>query len=104
MGELLTDEERWQAVEEEASNANPWSPDFLIPGRPNLSDVVRGFARFIVAVIRYRILGGWEPLSVRQQVDSANLDRQLGPDRLAEIAAFMEEPFDFSGDFDSFDH
>ena len=104
MGELLTDEERWQAIEEEASNANPWSPDFLIPGRPNLSDILRGLARWFVAVIRYWTLGGWGPLSLRQQIESTNIDRQLGPDRLAEIAAFMEEPFDFSGDFDSFDH
>ena len=100
MGELLTDEERWQAIEEEAANPK----DFLIAHGINMTDRLRGLARYLVAVVRYWAVGGWKPLTVRQQIESTNIDRQLGPDRLAEIAAFMEEPFDFSGDFDSFDH
>ena len=67
MGQLFTEEmqaelERWQAIEAEARNP----VDCLIPSRPNLSDTLRGFARWIVAAIRYRTVGGWEPLSLRR--------------------------------------
>ena len=67
MGQLFTEEmqaelERWQAIEAEARNP----VDCLIPSRPNLSDTLRGFARWFVAAIRYRTVGGWEPLSLRR--------------------------------------
>ena len=65
MGQLFTEEmqaelERWQAIEAEARN----QVDCLIPSRPKLSDTLRGFARWFVAAIRYRTVGGWEPLSL----------------------------------------
>ncbi len=67
MGQLFTEEmqaelERWQAIEAEARNP----VDCLIPSRPKLSDTLRGFARWFVAAIRYRTVGGWEPLSLRR--------------------------------------
>ena len=66
MGQLFTEEmqaelERWQAIEAEARNP----VDCLIPSRPNLSATLRGFARWFVAAIRYRTVGGWEPLRRR---------------------------------------
>lgn len=67
MGQLFTEEmqaelERLQAIEAEARNP----VDCLIPSRPKLSDTLRGFARWFVAAIRYRTVGGWEPLSLRR--------------------------------------
>ena len=102
MGQLWTDEmeEHWQAVFEEAANPT----DFLIAHDINLHDRLRALFRYVVAAIRYRILGGWEPSSLQRQIESANIERQLGPERLAEAGAWLkEEPFDFSEHCDFLD-
>ena len=105
MGERWTearqrDLERWQAVQEEAANPQ----DFLIAHDLNMHDRLRGFARYTVAAITYRTLGGDKPLSLRLEIESANIDRQIGPARLKECEDWLkEEPFFVSGDFDWFD-
>ncbi len=90
--EMEAELQRWQAIEEEAANPK----DFLVAHDINLNDHLRGLVRYAVAAIRHRILGGWEPLFPRQQIESANIQRHLGPERLVEIAAFIHEPFAFS--------
>ena len=81
-----------QAIEEAA---NP--KDFLIAHDINMNDRLRGLAHYAVAAIRYWIVGGWAPLSLRLEVEFANIRRQIGPERLAESKAFLEEePFGFS--------
>jgi hypothetical protein len=86
-------EEHWKAVCEEAANPT----DFLIAHDINLNDRLRGLFRYALDAIRYRILGGWKPLPLRQQIETANIERQIGPAREAEAAAWLkEEPFDFS--------
>ena len=95
MGQLWTreHEEHWQAVFAEAANPK----DFLIAHDITMGDRLRGFACYAVAAIRHRVLGGWEPLPLRQQIETANIERQIGPAREAEAAAWLEEePFDFS--------
>lgn len=101
MGRLWTNEmeEHWQAIFEEAANPK----DFLIAHDINMNDCLRGLAHYAVAAIRYWTVGGWEPASLRLVIESANIRRQIGPERIAESKAFLEEePFDF-GDFDWFD-
>jgi len=63
--------------------------DFLIAD-PGYRDVVVGLAHYIVAAIRYRVVGGWRPLSLRLQIESANIRRQIGPARLKECAEWLE--------------
>ena len=95
MGQLWTRkiEEHWQAVFEEAANPT----DFLIARDISMGDRLRGLFRCALDAIRYRILGGWKPLPLRQQIETANIERQIGPAREAEAAAWLEEePFDFS--------
>ena len=90
MGQLWTNamEERWRAIQEEAANPK----DFLIAHHINMNDRLRGLARYVVAAIRYRTVGGVEPfLSLRQQIETANIDRQIGPERQAEAAAWLKE-------------
>ena len=102
MGQLWTEEmeaelERWQAIEEEAASPK----DFLIARHINMNDRLHGFAHYAAAGLRYWVVGGWRPLPLRQQIDSANIDRQIGRERLAEIEAWLkEEPFDFFEDVD----
>ena len=95
MGQLWTSEreEHWQAVFEEAANPT----DFLIAHDINANDRLRGLFRYVVTALRYRVLGGWEPLPLRQQIETVNIERQIGPERLKECEAWLEEePFDFS--------
>jgi len=99
MGQLWTDEmeEHWQAVFAEAANPK----DFLIAHDINLNDHLRGLFRYAVAAIQYRLLGGWEPLPLRQQIETANIERQIGPERLKDCREWLkEEPFDFSENCD----
>ena len=79
--------------------------DFLIAHDVNMLDRLRGFARYAVAAITFRTLGGDNPfLNFHQQIESANIDRQIGPARLKECEDWLkEEPFFVSGDFDWFD-
>jgi len=101
MGRLWTDldEEHWRAVFEKAADPQ----DFMLARDINTRDRVRGLARYVVAAIKYRIVGGWKPLSLRQHIESINIERQIGPARMAENVAFLkEQPCDF-GDFDWFD-
>ncbi len=91
MGERWTEEmqaelERWQAIEEEAANPK----DFLIAHDINMGDRLRGFGHYAVAVLRYWALGGWRPLSLRLQIESANIRRQIGPARLKENREWLE--------------
>lgn len=88
MGQLWTDEmeEHWQAVFEEAANPT----DFLIARDISMGDRLRGFVCYAVDTLRYRMRGGWGPLSLRRQVETANIKRQIGPERLAEAAAWLE--------------
>ena len=63
--------------------------DFIVPN-PTFRDVALGLAKYVVAAIRYRT--GYElRWTLRQQIDIANVNRQLGPARLAEIEAYMSE-------------
>jgi hypothetical protein len=89
--EMQTDLERWQA-----SEAEPPSPvDFLII-EPGFRDVLRGLLSFVVAVIRYRLLGGVEsPWSLRQEIGFANTNRQLGTARVVEIEEWLSDELDF---------
>jgi hypothetical protein len=89
--EMQADLESWRA-----SEAEPPSPvDFLIV-KPGFRDVVRGLLSFVVAAIRYRTLGGVEsPWTLRQEIGFANTDRQLGPARVADVDAWLEEELDF---------
>ena len=99
MGQLFTEEmqaelERWQAIEAEARNP----VDCLIPSRPNLSDTLRGFARWFVAAIRYRTVGGWEPLSLRRlarelmgrETRKDYVERPWTPEEEADFAEFCD--------------
>ena len=91
MGELWTSEmerelQRWQAVQEEAAR-NP--KDFLIAYDINMNDRLRGFARYAVAALRYWAVGGWKPLPLRLQIESANIHRQIGPARLKECEEWL---------------
>jgi len=95
MAQRWTDamESHWQAVFEEAANPR----DFMIARDINMNDRLRGLFRYAVAAIRCRIVGGWKPLPLRQQIETVNIERQIGPDRLAESEGWLnEEPFDFS--------
>ena len=103
MGQLWTDEmqadlERWQAIEEEAANPK----DFLIVHDISMDDRLRGLARYAVEAITYWAVGGWKPMPLRQQIETANINRQIGPERLAESKAFLKEEHEPS-DFDDFD-
>ena len=100
MGQFWTDEmeEHWQAVVEEAANPK----DFLVVRDVNVNDRLRGFIRYIVDPVRYRIVGGVEPfMSLWQQIESANIERQIGPERLKEnrewLAAEADEDDPFEG-------
>ena len=88
MGQLWTDEmeEHWQAIFEEAANPK----DFLIAHDINMNDRLRGLAHYAVAAIRYRIIGGWAPLSLRLEIESANIRRQIGPARIKECEEWMK--------------
>ena len=104
MGQIWTPAMERELKRGQSENAEAWSPDFLIAHDINANDCLRGLFRCAVAVIRYRILGGWEPLPLRQEVEAANIERQLGPERLAEAGAWLkEEPFDFSEHCDFLD-
>ena len=89
MGELWTNEmeEHWQAIFKEAANPK----DFLIAHDINLNDRLRGLTRYVVAAITYRTLGGDKPLSLRLEIESANIDRQIGPARLKECRDWLKE-------------
>ncbi len=95
MGRLWTDEmqadlERWRAIEEAPSPV-----DFLIV-EPSFRDVLRGLANYVFEAIRYRTLGGVEsPWNLRQEIEFANTDRQLGPARVAEIEEWLSDELDF---------
>lgn len=93
MAQRWTDEmeDHWQAVFDEA--ANP--VDFLIARDISMGDRLKGLFRYALAAIRSSTVGGWKPASLRLEIESVNIRRQIGPARLAEIAAFMDEPFDF---------
>ena len=91
MGELWTDVmelelQRWQAIHEEAANPK----DFLVPHDINLRDRLRGFARYAAAALRYWAVGGRKPLSLRLEIESANIERHLGPAWLKECADWLE--------------
>ena len=99
MGQLFTEEmqaelERWQAIEAETRNP----VDCLIPSRPKLSDTLRGFARWFVAAIRYRTVGGWEPLSLRRlareligrEAEKDFVERRWTAEEDADFAEFVE--------------
>ena len=88
MGQIWTDEmqEHWQAIEEEAANPK----DFLIAHDINMHDRLRGLARYTVAAITYWTLGGDKPLSLRLEMESANIDRQIGPARLKECREWLK--------------
>jgi hypothetical protein len=88
--EIQTDLERWQDIKEAPSPV-----DFLIV-EPSFRDVLRGLLSFVVAVIRYRLLGGAEsPWTLRQEIGFANTDRQLGPARVSEVAEWLSDELDF---------
>jgi hypothetical protein len=91
MGRLWTEEmqadlERWQAIEEEAANPK----DFLISHDINMNDRLRGLARATVAALTYWTLGGDKPLSLRLEIESANIRRQIGPARLKECREWIK--------------
>jgi hypothetical protein len=96
-------EERWQAIQSEA--AHP--VDFLLALDINLSDRFRGLARYVVDSITYRAVGGWKPLALRQQIESANIERQIGPARLRDCEEWLkenpmnEDPFECVGWYDA---
>ena len=93
-------EEHWQAIFEEAANPK----DCLTAHDINWNERRRGLVRSTVAAITYRTLGGDKPLSLRLEIESANIHRQIGPARLKECEDWLkEEPFFVSGDFDWFD-
>ena len=91
MGELWTDErqtdlERLQAIKAEAEQP---PKDYLIAD-PDYRDVVVGIAQYLLAATRYWVLGGTErPLPLKMLIDSANVDRQIGPARLKECEEWM---------------
>ena len=101
MGQLWTNEmeEHWQAIFEEAANPK----DFLIAHDINMNDRLRGLARYTVAAITYWTLGGDKPLSLRLEMESANIDRQIGRAQRAEAAAWLAEPLDSFEDVDWYD-
>ena len=89
MGELWTNEmeEHWQAIFEEAANPR----DYLLVHHINMNDRLRGLVRYTVAAITYWTVGGDKPfMSLRQQIESANIDRQIGPARLKECEEWMK--------------
>jgi hypothetical protein len=96
MGRVWTDEmqadlERWKASVEGV----PSPLDFLIV-EPSFRDVLRGLLSFVVAVIRYRTLGGVEsPWTLRQEIGFANTNRQLGPARVAQVEEWLSDELDF---------
>ena len=97
MGQIWTPAMERELKRGQSENAEAWSPDFLIAHDINATDRLRGLFRYTLDAIRYRILGGWKPLPLRQQIETANIERQIGPAREAEAAAWLEEePFDFS--------
>ena len=107
MGELWTAEmeaelERWQVIQEEAANPK----DYLLPQPNTMSDRLHGFARYVVAAIQYWAVGGWKPMSLRLEIESANIRRQIGPARIKECEEWMKanpmEPDPFESLF--FDH
>ena len=79
MGQLRTDEmeKPWQAIQHEA--ANPKDPP--IAHDIHMSDLLRGLAHDAAAVSRCRAVAAWGPLPLRQQVESANIDRQIEAER-----------------------
>ena len=102
MGQLWTHEmeEHWRAVFEEAANPQ----DYLIVRDLNIEDRLRGLARYIVTAIKYRAVGGVKPfLSLWQEVENANIARQIGPERLKENREWLEanpmdeDPFELVG-------
>jgi hypothetical protein len=69
--------------------------DFLIV-EPSFPDVIRGLLSFVVAAIRYRLLGGVaSPWSLRQEIGFANTNRQLGTARVVEIEEWLSDELDF---------
>jgi hypothetical protein len=87
--EMQTDLESWQAIEQA-----PIPVDFLIV-EPSFRDVLRGLLSFVVAVIRYRLLGGAEsPWTLRQEIGFASTNRQLGPARVVEIEEWLSDELD----------
>lgn len=97
-----TDETQADLERGRASEAEPASPvDFLIL-KPGFRDVVLGFAAYLMAAIRYGLLGGIEsPWSLRQEIGFANTNRQLGPARVVEIEEWLSDELDF---FETSDH
>jgi hypothetical protein len=64
--------------------------------KPGFRDVLRGLLSFVVAVIRYRLLGGVDsPWTLRQEIGFANTNRQLGPARVAQVEEWLSDELDF---------
>ena len=95
--EMQADLERRQVIKEAPSPV-----DFLIV-EPSFRDVVLGFVAYLMAAIRYRLLGGIEsPWTLRQEIEFANTTRQLGLARIAEIEDWLEEELDFFEDMERY--